>query len=81
MAFQRAGKSHMASPKALDRKDNQSYSIDPKKFNRFLESCVEQLETFGKEDAAFYFEQLQTYLDEEWRPGQPFAEPHRVLGL
>lgn len=81
MAFQRAGKTYMASPKALDRKDNQSYSIDPKKFKTFLQSCIAQLETSGKEDTAFYFEQLQTYLDEEWRPGQPFAEPHRVLGL
>lgn len=81
MAFQRAGKSHMASAGALDRKDRDAYSIDPKKLNMFLSSCVEQLEQAGEEDAAFYFEQLHTYLSEDWKPGRSFESAHRVLGL
>jgi hypothetical protein len=81
MAFQRAGKSHMASAGALDRKDNQAYTLDPKKFLTFLGSCIEQLEAAGEEDSAFYFEQLQTYLADDWKPGKSFDEPHRVLGL
>ena len=81
MAFQRAGKSHMASAGALDRKDAQAYTLDPKKFLTFLGSCVEQLELAGEEDTAFYFEQLQTYLADDWKPGKGFEEAHRVLGL
>jgi len=81
MAFQRAGKSHMASAAGLDRRDQAAYSIDPKKFQTFLGSCVEQLELAGCDDAAFYFEQLQTYLADDWKPGKSFDEAHRVLGL
>lgn len=81
MAFQRAGKSHMASAGGLDRKDAQAYTLDPKKFQTFLLSCIEQLEHAGEEDAAFYFEQLQTYLADDWTPGKAFDDAHRVLGL
>lgn len=81
MAFQRAGKSHMASAAGLDRRDAQHYSIDPKKFQTFLSSCVEQLESVGQDDAAFYFEQVLTYLQDDWKPGKSFEEAHRVLGL
>ena len=81
MSFQRKGKSHMASAAGLDRQDSQAYTLDPKKFQTFLGSCVEQLELAGQEDAAFYFEQLQTYLQDDWKPGKSFDEAHRVLGL
>jgi hypothetical protein len=81
MSYQRKGKSHMASAAGLDRKDQQAYNVDPKKLRTFLGSCVEQLELAGQDDAAFYFEQLQTYLEDEWSPGKPFDAAHRVLGL
>jgi len=48
---------------------------------RFLENATKDLETEGKEDAAFYFGQFHDWLRNHYHPSKSFIYESRILGL
>ena len=62
------------------RKDNME-GLSLNKLINFFEECQRELNDAGYEDSAFYFEQLQEYFRNGYKPRMGLAAAHRVLGL
>ena len=66
--------------KAAFRKETlEGLSIN--KLIHLFEDCSRELKDAGHEDSAFYFEQLEEYFRNGYKPRMGLAAAHRVLGL
>lgn len=72
MSNQRSGKSHAAA--LGDGRDAMA-------LKNFFRTAAELLEKNGNEDAAFYFEQVQSYLESGGHITPDEREVSRILGL
>lgn len=55
--------------------------VNLRSLTTFIRQARGALLEAGEEDAAHYFEMVQTYLEEDVAKGKPFGFTYKVLGL